>query len=153
MQNKVIVIQKTEGGCSIMLPTPEALQQMTIEEIAERDAKGQPWRICDCDTLPQDWSYMDAWVFNPETGTSITIDFEKAKTIYLDNLRIKRDDMLAKLDIEFSQALEPMLVKIAEQLELNDDPAVKTCLDIITKRKELRNVSNDFQLSASQLLK
>ena len=56
-----IIYKTDEGGVAVIIPTPEALTQHTIQEIAEKDVPaGKPFAIVDASELP-DRSTRDAW--------------------------------------------------------------------------------------------
>jgi hypothetical protein len=60
--NKRIIYQNDEGGTSIIVPAPEALETMTIEEIAAKDVPaGVPYKIIDVQDLPTDRTFRNAW--------------------------------------------------------------------------------------------
>ena len=56
-----IIYKTDEGGVAVIIPTPEALQSHTIEEIAIKDVPaGKPFAIVDAADLP-DRSTRSAW--------------------------------------------------------------------------------------------
>ena len=58
-----IVYKNESGGVSIITPTPEALEHMTIDEIALKDVPtGLPFAIVEDSEIPTDRTYRDAWV-------------------------------------------------------------------------------------------
>ena len=62
--NQRIVYQNDEGGVSIVIPTPEALETMTIEEIAAKDVPaGKEFKIVSIDDIPSDRTFRDAWEY------------------------------------------------------------------------------------------
>ena len=57
-----IVYKNESGGVSIITPTPEALEHMTIDEIALKDVPtGLPFAIVEDSEIPTDRTYRDAW--------------------------------------------------------------------------------------------
>ena len=59
---KRIIYQNDDGGVSIIIPTPEVLQDYTIEEVALKDVPaGKPFKIIDAGTLPTDRTFRNAW--------------------------------------------------------------------------------------------
>lgn len=61
---KRIIYPKDDGGVAIVIPTPEALETMTIEEIAEKDVPaGKEFKIVDTDSIPTDRTFRDAWEY------------------------------------------------------------------------------------------
>jgi hypothetical protein len=62
--NKRIVYQNDEGGVAIIIPTPEALTTMTIEEIAAKDVpQGKEYHIVDVSDIPEDRTFRNAWTW------------------------------------------------------------------------------------------
>jgi hypothetical protein len=60
-----IIYQNDDGGVSIIIPTPEALETMTIEEIAAKDVpSGKPFKIVDVSDIPSDRTFRDAWEYS-----------------------------------------------------------------------------------------
>jgi len=56
-----IIYKTDEGGVAVIIPTPEALQTHTVEEVAIKDVPvGKPFAIVDASELP-DRSTRDAW--------------------------------------------------------------------------------------------
>jgi len=61
---KVIIYPNGQGGVCVVTPTPDALQTMTIEEIAAKDVPhGVEYKIIDASELPQDRTYRNAWEY------------------------------------------------------------------------------------------
>jgi hypothetical protein len=59
---KRIIYQNDEGGVNIIIPTPEVLEQHTIEEVALKDVPaGKPFKIVDANTIPTDRTFRNAW--------------------------------------------------------------------------------------------
>jgi hypothetical protein len=62
--DKRIVYENDEGGISIVIPAPEALTTMTIEEIAVKDIpEGKEYHIVDVSEIPTDRTFRDAWTW------------------------------------------------------------------------------------------
>jgi hypothetical protein len=62
--DKRIVYQNDEGGISIIVPTPEAMTTMTIEEIAAKDVpQGKEYHIVDVSDIPEDRTFRNAWTW------------------------------------------------------------------------------------------
>jgi len=58
------IIYLTDNGISIIIPTPEALQTMTIEEIAAKDVpQGKEYHIVDVSDIPEDRTFRNAWTW------------------------------------------------------------------------------------------
>jgi hypothetical protein len=57
-----IIYPNDDGGVSIIVPAPEALETMTIEEIAIKDVpSGKPFKIVDVSDIPSDRTFRGAW--------------------------------------------------------------------------------------------
>jgi hypothetical protein len=62
MENQRIIYPNDEGGVAVIIPTPEALEQHTIMEIAIKDVPAhKPFKIVDASDIPSDRSARDAW--------------------------------------------------------------------------------------------
>ena len=59
-----IIYPNDEGGVSIVIPTPEALETMTIEEIAAKDVPARKeFKIVSVDDIPSDRTFRNAWEY------------------------------------------------------------------------------------------
>lgn len=59
-----IIYPNDEGSVSIVIPAPEALETMTIEEIAAKDVPvGKPYKIVDVADIPTDRTFRNAWEY------------------------------------------------------------------------------------------
>ena len=59
-----IIYQTDEGGVAIVIPSPEALETITIEEIAAKDVPaGKPFKIIDTTDVPTDRTFRNAWEY------------------------------------------------------------------------------------------
>ena len=57
-----IIYKTDEGGTAVIIPTDEALQSHTIQEIAEKDVPaGKPYKIVSVDDIPSDRTFRNAW--------------------------------------------------------------------------------------------
>jgi hypothetical protein len=57
-----IIYQNNDGGVSIIIPTPEALQTLTIDDIAKKDVPASvPYKIVDATDIPEDRTFRGAW--------------------------------------------------------------------------------------------
>lgn len=62
---KRIIYPNEDGGVSIIIPTPEALETMTIEEIAAKDVpSGIEFKIVDITDIPEDRTFRAAWEYS-----------------------------------------------------------------------------------------
>jgi hypothetical protein len=54
-----------QSDITIITPTPEALETMTIDEIARKDVPtGFSYKIVDDDFIPTDRTFRNAWTIN-----------------------------------------------------------------------------------------
>ena len=59
-----IIYPTDNGGVAIIIPTLEALETMTIEEIAAKDVPaGKEFKIVDISDIPTDRTFRDAWEY------------------------------------------------------------------------------------------
>jgi hypothetical protein len=59
--NRIIFLQDN-GGVSVIIPTPEALEQHGIQAIAIKDVPaGRKFKLVDAADIPSDRSDRDAW--------------------------------------------------------------------------------------------
>ena len=62
--NQRIIYPNDNGGVSILIPTPEYLEEHTIEELAAKDVPvGKPFKIVDVSDIPADRTFRDAWEY------------------------------------------------------------------------------------------
>ena len=60
-----IIYKNLNGGVAILHPTDEALEIMTIDEIAKKDVPtGVKYKIVEDSYLPADRTYRDAWTID-----------------------------------------------------------------------------------------
>lgn len=58
------IIYPTDEGVAIIIPAPEALETMTIEEIAAKDVPaGKEFKIVDVSDIPSDRTFRGAWEY------------------------------------------------------------------------------------------
>jgi len=58
------IIYPNDDGVAVIIPTPEALETMTIEEIATKDVPaGKPFKIVDVADIPTDRTFRNAWEY------------------------------------------------------------------------------------------
>lgn len=59
-----IIYPTDEGGVAVVIPAPEALETMTIEEIAAKDVPaGKEYKIVDVSDIPTDRTFRNAWEY------------------------------------------------------------------------------------------
>ena len=77
---KRIIYKNPDNTVSIIVPSDEALQSMTIEQIARKDVPtGLKYKIVDVSEVPSDREFRNAWTIDEEEltdgiGEDITID-------------------------------------------------------------------------------
>ena len=73
-----IIYKNDDGGVSIIIPVPEALEKYSIQAIAEKDVpEGKPYKIIDASEIPTDRTFRAAWTVDESdltdgVGGSIT---------------------------------------------------------------------------------
>ena len=73
MNDKRIIYKRTDGGITIIVPTPDALQSMTIEQIAQKDVPtGLKYKIVDVSEISSDRTFRDAWTIDDSELTDGT---------------------------------------------------------------------------------
>lgn len=61
---KRIIYPTPDGGVAVLVPSPEYLQDHTIEELAAKDVpEGAVYEIVDTDTVPSDRTFRGAWTW------------------------------------------------------------------------------------------
>ena len=61
---KRIIYKNLDNSVSIIIPTDEALQSMTIEQIAKKDVPtGYNYKIVDVSEIPSDRTFRNAWEY------------------------------------------------------------------------------------------
>lgn len=61
------IIYQTETGIAIIHPTAEALEMMSVEEIAKKDVPtGTPFWIVEDNEIPTDRTFRNAWQFETD---------------------------------------------------------------------------------------
>jgi hypothetical protein len=59
-----IIYKNDEGGVSVIIPSPEALEQYGIQAIAIKDVPaGKPFKIVDVADIPTDRTFRNAWEY------------------------------------------------------------------------------------------
>jgi len=60
--NKRIVYTQDDGIVAVITPTPEALETMTVEQIALKDVPtGKEYHIVEDSNIPSDRTFRNAW--------------------------------------------------------------------------------------------
>jgi hypothetical protein len=59
-----IIYETEEGGVAVLIPTPEYLQDHTIEELAAKDVpEGAEFEIVKDTDVPSDRTFREAWTW------------------------------------------------------------------------------------------
>ena len=59
-----IIYKTKEGGVAVLIPTPEYLQDHTIEELAAKDVpEGAEFEIVEDADVPSDRTFREAWTW------------------------------------------------------------------------------------------
>ena len=62
---KRIIYKNSDGTISIVVPAPEALETMTVEQIAKKDVPtGKKYKIVDVSEISSDRTFRNAWEIN-----------------------------------------------------------------------------------------
>jgi ribosomal protein S12 len=62
--NQRIIYPTDEGGVAVVIPAPEALETMTIEQIAAKDVPaGVEYKIVDVSDILTDRTFRNAWEY------------------------------------------------------------------------------------------
>ena len=62
---KRIIYKQEDGGVAVLVPSPEYLQDHTMEDLAAKDVPpNTPFEIVDTDTVPTDRTWRAAWVYS-----------------------------------------------------------------------------------------
>ena len=113
---QVIIFTNDNGNVSVCVPTGE----LPIEQVLVKDCPTGAI-IVNSDTLPNEHNeFFNAWELN---GTTVTINFDKAKAITKDRLRAERTPLLQAQDVAFQRALESgadTTAIVAEKQRLRD---------------------------------
>jgi hypothetical protein len=68
--NQRIIYPTDDGGVAVIVPSPNCLQEHTIEEIAAKDVPaGKPYKIVDVADIPTDRTFRNAWTVDEEDLT------------------------------------------------------------------------------------
>lgn len=134
---KVIAYQ-TEAGVSIVIPTPEAVEIIGIDEIAKKDVPaGAAFQILDAEALP-DRTFRAAWKM---TGKKVATDLPKAKEIAHERRRAKREAEFAPHDAAIAKQLPGNDKAEAERVKIRAKyDAMQTAIDAAKTPDELKAV-------------
>jgi hypothetical protein len=115
---QVIIFTNSTGNVSVCIPTGE----LPIEAVLAKDCPAGAIIVDDV-TLPQaDNDFFDAWELS---GSTVSVNLDKAKTITKARLRAEREPLLQAQDVLFQRALE-----------LNGDTSA-----IVAEKQRLRDIT------------
>ena len=61
---KRIIYKTPDGGVAVLVPSPEYLQDHTMEELAAKDVpEGAEFEIVDTSDIPTDRTFRNAWEY------------------------------------------------------------------------------------------
>ena len=120
-----VILYEHEGGIAVSVPAPNVDIQTVIARDIPQDCD---YNIVDSAKLPNDRTFRGAWTMD------CTVDMDKAKDIWIDQIRIVRNERLKELDIEWMKAMEN-----GENKEASNIAAVKQALRDVTERKDIHN--------------
>lgn len=128
-----VLIKNPDGTVGILHPILDC--GLTLDEIIAKDVpSGVPYEIVDDSVIPTDREFRSAWKHD------LTIDIAKAQEITRNRLRIERQPLLEKLDVEVMKNIADP-VKIAEiesQKQVLRD--ITKVVDALTTVEELKAV-------------
>ena len=62
---KRIIYKTPDGGVAVLVPSPEYLQDHTMEELAAKDVpEGAEFEIVDTSDIPTDRTFRNAWEYS-----------------------------------------------------------------------------------------
>lgn len=148
------IIFPTADGVAVSVVSPQC--ELSFEEIiAQTIPANTPYRLIVTADLPADRHFRGAWTFVESMDDDpIGIDIDKARAIHRAKIRIARSPLLARLDVQFMQALETgaSTTEIAATKQaLRDapgDPGIAAAQDLIA----LKTQWNSDLLGASPYL-
>ena len=100
--SKIIYTQEN-GVIAVVHPTPQSLEEMTIDEIAQKviPVGISTYSIVEDSVIPTDRSFRNSWVGVGigSTGGTITEDMTKARELHKAKIREARADKLSLIHI------------------------------------------------------
>ena len=127
--SKIIYTQEN-GVIAVVHPSPQSLEEMTIDEIAQKviPVGISTYSIVEDSVIPTDRSFRNSWVGVGvgTTGATITEDIDKAKEWHKTRIREARVDKFSALDVEYQIASETSAdtsAIVAKKQALRDAPA------------------------------
>lgn len=138
----IIIFKNLDNTCGIIHPAPEALEVMSIEDIALKDVpSGLSYRICALEDIPTDRYFREAWA---DDGGVVNILMSRAKDVHMNNVRNARDKKFIemgfpyKLDSDLEEAIIPIETRTILQTLRN----IPQTLDFsgVSSPEELRGI-------------
>jgi len=133
--SQVIIYANETGGVTLTIPTPEFLEDHTIEDVLAKDCPEHAIIVERSDLPEADYDFFESWELN---GTTVTVNLTKAKEQAKDRLRAERAPLLQAQDVAFQRALEAnadTTAIVAEKQRLRD---ITQLADQATDLDELR---------------
>ena len=122
-----IIYTNESGGVSVVIPAPEALETMTIEEIAAKSVPaGVPFEIVSADSIPAERTFRNAWV---RAGKAVKHDLPKCRAVAHDKRRAARAREFAPLDIEATIPAKAAQAEAKRQAVRDRYDAIQTQID------------------------
>lgn len=125
------IAYNTNDGLAITIPTGE----LPIEQVLAKDC---PAGAVIVDTLPEGREFRNAWELS---GSSITVNLDKAKAITKDRLRAERQPLFEAQDVAFQRALEEGADTSAIVAEKNRLRDITGLVDGATELAQLRDLT------------
>ena len=123
-----------EGDSGIVVVSPAA--QLDIDEFAKNFVPPKTkYNIIESSQLPPDPEFSGAWTIDCD------VDIKKAKQIWLDKIRVVRDQRLKELDIKWMRAMENGESKVASSVA-----AKKQMLRDVTEREDFKKAKTLEQI-------
>lgn len=136
--NKRIIIETEDGGCKIMIPSPEFIGNGgKITDLVEA---GIPHKIIDKSDIPTDRLFRKAWVYD-SNSKKIREDIDRAKPVHLDKIREERSQEF--INMGFPHVLNPALegtimTSDMDKLQALRDAPQNVDIELISTMEELK---------------
>jgi hypothetical protein len=135
---QLIIYTQDNGTVAIIRPTEEALETMTIAQIAAKDVPAdKTFSIVDAASIPTERLFRNAW---EQTGASVTHNIPKAKLIAHDKRREARSAEFAPLDIKATIPSEAVAAEAARAGIRTKYATMQTAIDAATTTDEIKAV-------------
>jgi len=127
-----VIIYEGDDGLEVISPASHLKPSEVASYLVPHAKK---YRIVETSQLPPDPEFWGAWTIDCE------VDIEKAKSIWLDKIRLVRNEKLKQLDLEWMIAMEQ-----GESKQAGEIAAKKQLLRDVTERREFRKVKTVEQI-------